>query len=159
MEAKNKIVKIGKICDVVFKVLYCLSFVACATFVVLAIALSCTNAVNAFSAGETAILFGTLALYAFIAIGLFWNIEGVFKSIVKEHTLLCESVNHYMIKTGIFLMAVATVPAVVGTILLHSITPATGLSFPVDAGGIIAGAVLLLLTKFLRLEKEALTND
>lgn len=154
MNTKNKIIKTAKICGTVSKVFYCLACVACITFIALAIALSCTNAIKSFTAGETAILFGTLALYAFMVVGLLWNIEQIFISIVKEQKPFCERVCHYLKKAAIFLILISTVPALIGTILLHSIIPATELNFSIEFGGIIAGIVLLIICQFFEYGHE-----
>ena len=111
------------------------------------------------TAKETAVLFSTLALYAFICIGLLWNIEGLFKSVAAEQTPFTERVSHYLKKIAIFVLVLATVPAIVGSILLHSICPETELSFPVDLGGIIAGIVLFLLGWFFNYGNELQKQD
>ncbi len=148
MNTKNKIMKTAKICGIVCKILYCLAIAVCVTFIALAIALSCTNAIKSFTVGETAILFATLALYAFMLIGLLWNVEQIFGNILKEQTPFCERVCHYLKKAAIFLILISTVPALIGTILLHSIVPATELNFSIEFGGIIAGIVLLIICQF-----------
>lgn len=159
METKNRILKTAKICDVALKVFYCLDCVAYLTCIVLAIVLPRTNAVKAFTSTETAILFSAVALYAFMLLGLLWNAERIFASILKEQTPFCESVCHYLKKSGVFFLLCATVPAIVGTILLHSLTPATQLHFSVELGGIIAGIVLLLFAPFFGYGKELESRD
>lgn len=154
MDTKNKILKTAKTCGTISKVIYCLAIVVCITSIVLAVVLACTNAIKAFTAAETAILFGTIALYAFMAIGLLWNIEQIFVSIVKEQKPFSEKVNHYLKKTGIFLILIATIPAVLGTILVRSIVPATELNFSIELGGVIAGIVLIILGLFFQYGKE-----
>lgn len=154
METKNKIMKIGKTCGIISKVLYCLACVSCLTFIALAIALSCTNAIKELSVGETAIVFSTLALYSFVCIGLLWNVEHIFTSMLKNQTPFCEKVIHYLKKTGVFVILIATIPAIIGNILLHSIIPETELNFSVELGGIIAGIVLILLCLFFEYGKE-----
>ncbi|MDE7296800.1 MAG: hypothetical protein K2N84_05990 [Clostridia bacterium] len=154
MNTKTKIIKTAKICSIVCKVLYCLACAACIAFVVLAIALSCTHAIKSLTVGETAILFATLALYSFMLVGLLWNVERIFVNIEKEQTPFCERAHHYLKKVGIFLLLTATVPALVGTTLLHTVTPATELNFPIDLGGIIAGTVLLIFRQFVTYGKE-----
>lgn len=154
MDTKNKILKTAKICGITCKVLYCLAIVACVTCIVLAVALACTNAIKPLIAAETAILFGTIAFYAFMAVGLLWNIEQIFVNIVKEQRPFGERVNHYLKKTGIFLILIATIPALIGTILLHLIVPETELNFSIELGGIIAGIVFILLGLFFQYGKE-----
>lgn len=154
METKNKIVKTAKICSTICKVFYCLACVACIAFIALAIALSCTNAIKSFTAGETAILFGALALYAFMLVGLLWNTEQIFVNVVKEQTPFCKRVTHYLKKTGIFLILLSTIPAIIGTILLRSVVPATELNFSIGLGGIIAGIVLILFCQFFEYGNE-----
>lgn len=154
MNTKTKIMKTAKICGIVCKVCYCLAIAACITFIALAIALSCTHAIKSLTDGETAIVFATLALYAFMLIGLLWNVEQIFVNALKEQTPFCERVRHYLKKAAIFLILISTVPALVGTTLLHSIVPATELNFSVELGGIIAGIVLLLFGQFVEYGKE-----
>lgn len=148
MDTKNKIVKNAKICRVICKVFYCLACVSCIVFIALAIALSRTNAIKSLTAAETAILFGTLSLNAFIVVGLLWNIEQVFVNIVKEQTPFSKKVTHYLKKTGIFLILLSTIPALIGTVLLRAIVHTTELNFSIGLGGIIAGIVLILLCQF-----------
>ncbi|MCH5155226.1 MAG: hypothetical protein J1F69_01335 [Clostridiales bacterium] len=159
METKNKVVKLAKICHITAKVLYCIACAACLTFIVLAIVLPINKVISSMTAKETAVLFSTLALYAFICIGLLWNIEGLFKSVAAEQTPFTERVSHYLKKIAIFVLVLATVPAIVGSILLHSICPETELSFPVDLGGIIAGIVLFLLGWFFNYGNELQKQD
>lgn len=159
MKTKNKIIKTAKICGTICKVFYCLACIACITFIVLAIALSSTNAIKSFTSGETAILFGTLALYSFMAIGLLWNIEQIFVNILKEQMPFCERASHYLKKVAIFLILISTVPALIGTILLHSIIPATELNFSIELGGIIAGIVLLIFCQIFEYGHELEDNN
>ena len=159
METKNAIIKTAKICGTVCKVFYCLAIAACLTFIALAIALPCTNAIKSFTVGETAILFGTLALYSFIAIGLLWNVEQIFVNIVKEQTPYCNAVNHYLKKIGTFLIIISTVPSLLGTVLLHSVIPETQLNFHIELGGIIVGIALLVFSKIFEYGKEFKANN
>ena len=159
METKNKIVKTAKICHIVSKVLYCASFAVCLTFIVLAIALAVTDAIEGFTPAETAIIFSTSALWAFIFIGLMWNVEGIFKCIVSEKTPFCEGVSHYLKKAAIFMLVISIVPAVLGTLLLSSICPASEFTFPVSISGIVAGAVLFLIGMFFKYGNELQKRD
>lgn len=145
METKNKIIKIAKVSYIVSKVLYFLSFVACLTFIVLAIVLSLNNSIESFTSAETAVFFGTLALYAFMHIGLLWNVESIFKSIAMEKAPFSETVSHYLWKIAIFIVLVSTIPALVGSITMKLVCPATDIVFPIELGGIIAGVVLFLI--------------
>lgn len=159
MELKNKIVKMAKVCHIVAKVLYCVACAVCLTFVVLAIALSVTNAISTLTSGETAVLFSTLALYAFVCIGLLWNVEGLFKSIAKEQSPFSEAVSHYLKKISIFTLILSAVPALLGSILLRIVCPETELTFPIEVGGIVAGVILLLIGIFFEYGKELQRSD
>lgn len=159
METKNKIVKTAKICRIISKVLYILACVACLTFIALAIALPLTNAIEAYTTAETAMIFATLALYAFILVGLLWNIEGIFKTIAKEQSPFTARVSHYMKKVAIYAIILSVVPALIGSIILRLIASKTELTFPIDLCGIIVGIVLLLLGIFLNYGKELQDND
>lgn len=159
METKNKIIKTARVCYIVTKVLYVLSCVTCLAFIALAIALSCTHAIKTLTVAETAIIFGTLALYAFICIGLLWNIEGVFKSVGDGQAPFGERVSHYLKKIAIFVIILSVVPALVGSILLRSICPSTEIVFPIEFGGIIVGIVLFLFGMFFKYGKELQKKD
>ena len=145
MEIKNKIVKLAKICHIVSKVLYCISFAVCLVFVALAIALPLSNATGEMSAAEAAVFFATLALYSFMCIGLLWNIEGLFKYIAKEQTPFNERVSHYLKKIALFTLLLSAVPALVGSIVMRAVCPETELTFPIELGGIVAGIVLFII--------------
>lgn len=159
METKNKIVKTAKVCHIVAKVLYFAAMVVCVAFIALAIALSVTDAVITLTPAETAVLFGTLALYAFICIGLLWNVESLFKSIAKDGSPFSEEVSHYLKKIAIFIMLISVVPALVGTTVVRIVYPATELTFPIELGGIIAGIVLFVIGIFFNYGKELQKSD
>lgn len=159
MDTKNKIIKTAKVCYIVAKVLYCLSFAVCLAFIVLAITLSSTNAIDSYTRAETAVLFGTLALYAFMCIGLLWNVEGLFKSIAQEQSPFSERVGHYLKKIAIFTILTSVVPALVGSIVIRIVYPETGLNFPIEVGGIIVGVVLFLVGMVFNYGNELQTRD
>ena len=159
METKNKVVKLAKICHITSKVLYCIACVACLTFIVLAIVLPINNAIESLTAKETAVMFSTLAVYAFFCIGLLWNVEGLFKSVAAEQTPFTERVSHYLKKVAIFVLLVSIVPALIGSIILRAIYNATELTFPIDLCGVIAGFVLFLLGRFFKYGNELQKQD
>lgn len=159
METKKQIIKTAKVCYIVTKVLYALSCVACLVFIALAIALSCTNAIKSFTVAETAIIFSTLALYAFMCIGLLWNVESIFKSVGDEQAPFGDRVSHYLKKIAIFVILLSVVPALVGSILLRTICPSTEFVFPIEFGGIVAGIVLFLIGMFFNYGKELQKNE
>lgn len=138
---------------------YILSFVACTAFIVLAIALSCTHAIKSLSVAETAVLFSTLALYAFMCIGLLWNVEGIFKSVGETQAPFSDRVSHYLNKIAVFIILLAVVPALVGSVIIRAVCPSTEIVFPISFGGIVAGIVLLLLVMFFKYGKELQKND
>ena len=159
MEIKNKIVKVAKVCYIVAKVLYLVSFALCLTFIALAIALPITNAIPAYAPAETAMIFATLAMFTFVLIGLMWNVEGLFKCIAKEQSPFGEGVSHYLKKIAIFVLMLAVVPALIGTIILRIIMPETELIFPIEMGGIIAGAVLFIIGLSFKYGSELQKRD
>ena len=159
MNLKEKIVKTAKVCHIISKVLYLLSFAVTLTFIILAIVLPNTNAISSMTHAETAVMFSTLALYAFILIGLLWNVEGIFKTIASEQSPFNEGVSHYLKKVAIFVWILAIVPAIIGTALIKSICPASELNFPVEVGGIVAGAVLFLIGWFSKYGTELQKKD
>ena len=159
METKSKIVKAARICAIVSKVLYIVAIAACVTFVVLAITLPLNHVVQSMTDGETAVVFATLAVYAFICVGLLWNIEGVFKAIAAEGSPFGERVSHYLKKVAVFVIVLSIVPAILGTAVVRAVNAETELAFPIDLGGVIAGAVLFLVGLFFNYGKELQTKD
>ena len=148
METKNKIVKKAKVCYVVSKVLYFVSFAACLAFIALAIALPLTNAIDAYAPAETAVLFATMAVYAFFCIGLLWNVESLFKSIVDQKAPFGKAVSHYMKKIAIFVLLLSIVPALCGSIVLRIVRPETLMNYPIELSGVIVGIVLFFVGMF-----------
>ena len=159
MELKEKIVKTAKVCHVISKVLYLLSIAVTLAFIVLAIVLPNTDAIESMERAEVAVMFSTLALYAFICIGLLWNVEGIFKVIASEHSPFTEGVSHYLKKVAVFVLVLSIVPAILGTIIVRSVCPATELNFPVEVGGIVAGLVLFLIGWFSKYGIELQKKD
>lgn len=158
-ETKNKIVKTSRICKIASKVLYIICCVACLTFVVLAIALSCTNAIKSITVAETAIIFSVLALYAFMLIGLLWNVWKFFEAIEQAKTPFNDKVSHYLKKSAIFTLAVSIVPALIGSILIYAIVPTSEFVFRIELVGIVTGALLFLLGLFFKYGKELQRQD
>ena len=142
---KEKMLKMAKVCKITAKVLYLTSCVVCFVCIILAIALSATRAISSLTKVETAVLFWTLAMYAFFCVGLLWNVEGIFKNVEKEKTPFCGGVSYYLKKTAIFTILLSTVPAVLGSVVMKLAQSSSEITFPVSLGGIIAGVVLLLL--------------
>ena len=159
MKTKNEIIKIAKISYIVSKILYCLSFLACIVFIILAFVLSANNPIESFAPAETGVFFGTLALYSFMFIGLLWNVESLFKSIAKEQAPFSESVSHYLKKIAIFIILVSVVPALVGSCLAKIVYPTTELLFPIELSGVIAGIVLFLIGLSFKYGQELQRKD
>lgn len=159
METKIKLVKTARVCSIISKILYITSIVVCLAFIVLAIVLPITNAIETLSVGETAVTFATLALYAFICIGLLWNVEGLFNTIAKEQSPFADRVSHYLRKVAVFVIALSVVPALIGSTVLRIVNPETETSFPIELGGVIAGAVLFLVGLVFKYGKELQDRD
>lgn len=159
MDTKNKIVKTAKVCHIITKVLYLISIAVCLTFIILAIVLPSADLIVTLHSSEVAVVFATLALYAFICIGLLWNVEGLFKSIVNEQSPFNEGVSHYLKKIAIFVLVISVVPALVGTTVVRIVYPATELTFPIEVGGIIAGVVLFVFGVVFKYGKELQKRD
>lgn len=159
METKNKIIKTAKACYIISKTLYILSCVACLAFIVLAITLSRANVVKTFTAEETAVIFSTLALYAFMCVGLLWNVEKIFESIINEKAPFNENASRYLKKIAIFMILLAVVPAIAGSTLIRIICPSTETVFPINFSGIVAGVVTFLLGLFFKYGKELQKNE
>ena len=158
METKNKIIKLAKICQIISKVLYIASFVVCLVFIALAIALPLSGT-TALPTAETAVLFGALALYAFVCIGLLWNVEGFFKSIHKGQAPFNEAVNHYLKKIALFILLLSVAPSLIASIVIKAINPETELGFPIEFGGIVAGLVLYVIGLFFDYGNELQKSD
>lgn len=159
MDTKKKIIKMANVCYIISKALYLLSFVVCLTFIVLAIVLPNTNAITSMTKTETAVLFGTLALYTFFYIGLLWNVESLFKMILKEQSPFNDGVSHYLMKIAVFIILTSVVPALAGSICLRLMCMETEMTFPIEVGGIVAGLVLFLLGMFFTYGKELQKKD
>ena len=159
MELKEKIVKMAKVCHIIAKVLYCIAFAVCLVLIALAIALPVTNTTGELTAAETAVMFGTLAFYSFMCVGLLWNVEGLFKYVAKEQSPFSERVSHYLKKIALFILLLSLVPALLGSILLKAICPATELTFPIELGGIVAGIVLFVIGLFFEYGNELQKSD
>ena len=159
MKTKNKIIKTARICHKITKGLYYASYVLCLTFIVLAIALSCTDAIKTFAPAETACLFGTLALYSFISIGLLWNVSSIFKNVEQEKAPFSEKVSYYLKRSAVFILLISVIPALVGSTVLRIIYPATELTFPISLGGIIAGITMFMIGMFFNYGKELQKNE
>ncbi len=159
METKNDVIKVAKKCLVVSKVLYAISCVACFVFIGLSIILSCTKGMETMTVAETASLFGTLALYCFVCMGLLWNVEGFFKSVLQEKAPFGERVSHYLKKSAIFVVVLSFAPALIGSTVLRLLVPKTEMVFPVSFGGIIAGVVLFIIGIFFKYGKELQKNE
>jgi len=159
MKTKDKIVKISKICYKITKSIYYASYILCLIFIVLAIALSSTNAIKTFSVAETACLFGTLALYSAISVGLFWNISSIFKTIKQEKSPFSEKVSCYLKGSAIFVLLISTIPALIGSTILRIIYPSTELVFPISLGGIISAVTMFVIGIFFNYGKELQKNE
>ena len=154
MKTKNKIIKTARICHKITTGLYYASCVLCLTFIVLAIALSCTKAIKTFTVEETACLFGTLALYSFMSIGLLWNVASIFKNVEQEKAPFSEKVSYYLKRSSIFV-----IPALIGSTVLRIICPTTDLTFPISLGGIISGITIFMIGMFFNYGKELQKNE
>ena len=159
MKTKNKIIKTARICHKITKGLYYASCVLCLTFIVLAIALSCTKAIKTFTVEETACLFGTLALYSFMSIGLLWNVASIFKNIEQEKAPFSEKVSYYLKRSSIFVVLISVIPALIGSTVLRIICPTTDLTFPISLGGIISGITIFMIDMFFNYGKELQKNE
>lgn len=128
-------------------------------FIILAVALSCTHAIKSITVAETAIIFSTLALYAFMCIGLLWNVQGMFWSVEKAQAPFGERVSHYLKKIAVFTILLAVIPALVGTTLMSTVCPSSEMVFPVSFSGIITGIIMFLFGMFFKYGKELQEND
>ena len=159
METKYKVIKTAKFCKITSKVLYILSIVAFFTFAVLAIVLPCTDAIKSIKPAESAIVFSVLAVYSFFFFGLLWNVQKLFEAIEINQTPFCEKVSRYLKKSAIFTLLVSVVPAIIGSILIHAIVPASEFVFRIELVGVFTGALLFLVGLFFKYGKELQRKD
>ncbi|MCM1404744.1 MAG: DUF2975 domain-containing protein [Prevotella sp.] len=159
MDHKTKLVKIAKGCKIGCKVMYLLSCVATVVFVVLAIALSLTDAVATLTPTEVAILFTVLAMYAFLLIDFFWHTQKLFGIIASTGTPFNLPVIQRLKRIGWSSMIISVVPAVIGTILIQILVPNSELVCHVEVVGLIAGLVTLMLSVVFGYGKELQDKD
>jgi|GEM_PF-1721397 len=146
LSSRDKILKVAKICEVVSKVLYIVAFVGVVVLAVSAIVLPLTvKEIGDFKAGEIAIIFGVCALYCFMAINVFWNVEQIFKSIRVNQTPFHERVTHYLKKSAVAVILISIIPALIGSILIRAITPESAARFNFQYMSLAIGVVMLIL--------------
>lgn len=150
MNDKNKIIKISRVGKIVSKVLYLLDCVATLAFLVLAIVLPLTNAIKAITPAECAIIFTVLTLYAFFMIDFFWNTTKFFNTICQEQSVFHVKVTKSIRRIAFASLLLATIPAIVGSILIHAIVPASEFVFRLEIVGIMAAVVLFFIALFFQ---------
>lgn len=156
---KDKIIKISKNCKIIAKVFYVLDCVAAFVFLVLAIVLPLTNAIPAITPAECAIVFSVLTLYAFFMIDFLWNTTKFFDTISKEQTVFNLKVTKYIQKIAISSLILSTVPAIIGSILIHAIVPGSEFVFRLEIVGIMASIVLFFISLFFKHGAELQKQD
>lgn len=142
---KEKMLKVAKVCEIVTKVFYILACTLTSVFIVLAIVLSTTDAISGYTPAEVALIFGGIALYCFMLIGVLWNVEQIFKNIVIYKTPFNEKVTHYLKKTAWCTILTSVIPALIGSILVKAIVGESEVRFDFQIVGLIVGVVTLLL--------------
>ena len=132
------------------KVCYIICLIAAPVLVILGVVFGLNNTIDGRTTGETIISFSVLALYAFSAAGLLWNVEMLFKDMGENGSPFSEKSGHYITKTARFLLILSVVPALIGKIamgILSGITKAESeLQFDFGFGGIIFGLILLYIS-------------
>ena len=156
---KAKIIRISKTCKVVSKVLYVLNCVAMLTFLVLAIVLPLTNAIKSIKPAESAIIFSVLTLYSFFMIDFLWNTTKFFDTICKEKSVFNVRVTKIINRIAISSLVLSTVPAIIGSILIHAIVPASEFVFRIEIVGIMASVVLFFISLFFKHGAELQKRD
>lgn len=156
---KSKCVKTAMACKITTKVLYILDITSFFVFAVLAIVLPCTGAIKSITKAECAIIFSVLALYAFLLIGLLWNVQMFFESIEKSKAPFNDKASKYLKKSAIFTVVVSLIPAIIGSILIRAIVPLSEFVFRIEPVGVVTGAVLFLVGLFFKYGNELQKRD
>lgn len=159
MKDKNKIIKISKTCKVVSKVLYILDCVATLTFLVIAIVLPLTNAIKSITPAECAIIFSVITLYSFFMIDFLWNTTKFFDTICKEQSVFGVKLTKCIKRLAISSLILSTIPAIIGSILIHAICPTSDFVFRLEIVGIMASIVLFFISLFFKHGAELQKQD
>lgn len=157
--SKNKILKISKICKTISKSLYIIDCILTFTFLVLAIVLPLTNAIKSIKPAECAITFTVLTLYAFFMIDFLWNTTKFFDTIHKEQSVFNIKVTKCIKKVAISSLILSTIPAIVGSILIHAIVPESEFVFRLELVGIMSSIVLFFISLFFKYGSELQKQD
>ena len=148
MKDKEKIIKISKICKIVSKVFYIVDCVITFVLFALAIILPITNAISSISKAESAIIFSVLTLYAFFLIDFFWNTTKFFNTIYTQQSVFGVSITKSIQRIAISTFILSTIPALIGSILIHAIVPNSEFVFRFEIVGISAAVVLYFIGLF-----------
>ncbi len=148
MKDKEKIIKISKICKIVSKVFYIVDCVITFVLFALAIILPITNAIPSISKAECAIIFSVLTLYAFFLIDFFWNTTKFFNTIYTQQSVFGVSITKSIQRIAISTFILSTIPALIGSILIHAIVPNSEFVFRFEIVGISAAVVLYFIGLF-----------
>lgn len=159
VDNKGRIIKISKICKVIAKVLYVLDCIVTFAFLVLAIVLPLTNAIKSISPAECAIIFSVLTLYAFFMIDFLWNTTKFFDTICTEQSVFNIKVTKCIRRIAISSLILSTVPAIIGSILIHAIVPTSEFVFRIEIVGIMASVVLFFISLFFKHGAELQRKD
>ncbi len=155
----DRIIKISKTCRVIAKILYVLDCIATFAFLVLAIVLPLTNAIKSISPAECAIVFSVLTLYAFFMIDFLWNTTKFFDTICKERSVFSIKITKCIKRIAISSLMISTIPAIVGSILIHALVPASEFVFRLEIVGIMASIVLFFIALFFKHGAELQKQD
>ena len=77
----------------------------------------------------------------------------------KDKAPFSEKVSYYLKRSSIFVVLISVVPALIGSIVLRLIYPATDLTFPISVGGIISGITMFMIGMFFNYGKELQQNE
>lgn len=148
MKDKEKIIQISKICKIVSKVFYIVDCVITFVLFALAIILPITNAIPSITKAECAIIFSVLTLYAFFLIDFFWNTTKFFNTIYTQQSVFGVSITKSIQRIAISTFILSTIPALIGSILIHAIVPNSEFVFRFEIVGISAAVVLYFIGLF-----------
>lgn len=159
MNNKTKLIKTAKVCGIVAKIAYLISSVACVVFLVLAIVFPLVDVWKSVTRTETAIIFSVFAVYAFVMVGLLWNVEKLFDTMKKLETPFSATINRYLKKIAVFTLILSCVPALLGSTLLHALAPNSVFEFRIELVGVLMSIVLFLLGQVFAYGKELQQKD
>lgn len=159
MDKKEKLIKVAGATYKMTKALYIFACVVCLVGVVLAIVLPLTVKNVGIAPMELCAMFIYMALVAFFVVGVLWNFEMICKSIKENGSLFTERLPKYIRKIGIITILASIIPSIVATAVIQSTIPDSEMVYSVGIGGVVCGAVFILMGVFFKYGAELQRKD